>query len=110
MRWRHRGKDIVIALALLAAGAYGSYLFIRSQGGFTPGWTDGDILYESVRGKDIRFAVWEAPERVANDVNSEAVGGRSALSPDGRFLVFEVGERGLNAKRWADHDPEGQAN
>ncbi len=93
-RWRLSGKDVVIVLALIAAGAYGAWIVLHSQGGFGRQWTDGQRTYENV--DDVRFAVWEDPERVEGAVNSGEREGRAALSPDGRYLVFTVGERGLN--------------
>ena len=89
-----RSKDLVALVALLCAASYGTWLWMRSSLELGGGWTDGERVWSSVRGDRIRYAVWDDPDPMAGFEGEE--GARPALSPDGRWLVFAVGERGLN--------------
>jgi len=95
-----RGKDLAALAALLAATIFGTWLFLRHQLDLGAGWTDGTQTYDAVRGERIRYAVWDAPRPLGGEVNGEGRESRPALSPDGRWLVFASGERGLNADLW----------
>ncbi len=88
------GKNAVIVLALVAAGFFAAYLRFRPYLGLETAYTDGARTFSSASAEDIRFAVWDAPVPLS-ELNSEARELRPALSPDGRCMVFAVGERGL---------------
>jgi len=93
-----RSKDWVAAGAALTALVFGAYLFLRAQARIGVAWTDGERRFAAETGSDIRHAVWGAPE--ALDAG-DALGGEAGdptLSPDGRWLVFATGTRGLNAE------------
>lgn len=92
----HGGKNLVIVLSLLGAGFFLGYLRFLPYLGRATTYTDGVEVYEG-SGDSIRFAVWEDAEPLPEGINSPAHEGRAALSPDGRHLVFAVGEVGLNA-------------
>ncbi|MEM7308201.1 MAG: hypothetical protein AAF682_16090 [Planctomycetota bacterium] len=98
--FRLNGKDVVIVLALIAAGAYGAWVALEAGGGLGTSWTDGDRVFHDI-GSDVRYAIWDDPEPVQGAVNSAETEGRAALSPDGRLLVFQAGERGLGADLYA---------
>ena len=93
----HWGKNLVIILALLAAGFFAAYLRFRPFLGQEGVFTDGDTLYEDATGEQIRFAVWDDPAAMPSYINTEAFEGRPAISPDGSLMVFCVGQVGLNA-------------
>ncbi len=98
-RGARRGKassDLVAIVFFIAAGAFGSYLWLRHELELGAGWSDGSERFELPVGERIRYTVWEAPEPLA-PFRFPAEASRPALSPDGRLLVFAVGERGLNA-------------
>jgi len=100
-------KDCVIALALLGAGGWGAWIALQASGGIGARWTDGARTYAEL--DDVRYAVWDDPEPLGGGVASSEREGRAALSPDGRFLVFEVGERGLGADLYVRQvDAEGR--
>ena len=105
---RGLGKDLVAFAAVAAAAVFGTWLYIRSELDLGTGWTDGAQHYDAVKGERIRYAVWDAPEPVTGDVNGAEAESRPALSPDGRWLVFAVGERGLNADLYVAEVVAGQ--
>src|SRR6186713_1503043 len=92
-----RWKSIVLAVALLTAAAYVLAHRARSFWEGEGRWTDAAALRPSLADDVVRHAVWEAPETLPEPLNSSSNESRPALSPDGRWLVFTVGERGLNA-------------
>ncbi len=94
----HLGKNLVIVLALLAAGFFAAWLRFRPHLGTQMSYTDGERTWSSLDSKDIRFAVWDTPKPLPAWVNTREKESRPAISPDGRFLVFAVGEPGLNAE------------
>ena len=96
----HYGKNLVIALALLGAGFLIAWLRFRPYLGTEDTFTDGSRHYEALAPRSVRYALWDDPRLLGGDVNSPAREGRPALSPDGRYLVFEVGRAGLNADLW----------
>ncbi len=91
------GKNLVIVLALVAAGFFAAYLRFRPYLGNEGLFTDGAQTYGTGAGDHLRYAVWDRPEPLSALVNTKSAEGRPALSPDGRFLVFSVGRLGLNA-------------
>ncbi|RMH01695.1 MAG: hypothetical protein D6702_10715 [Planctomycetota bacterium] len=97
---RNLGKNLVIVLALIGAGFFLAWLRFRPWLGREGGFTDGERRYTGASLQELRYAVWDEPEVLPATVNSAEAEGRPALSPDGRFLVFAVGERGLNADLW----------
>lgn len=96
---KHLGKNVVIVVALVAAGFLAAWLRFRPYlvGGE---YTDGLATYETDDARTVRYAVWDAPEALHAGGEAAARETRPALSPDGRWLVFEVGERGLNCELW----------
>ena len=90
-------KNVVIVLALAGAAALVitrrvvPYLVDRAT------YTDGEQVWTTTRGEGLRYALWKPAEELGAGVNTPAHETRPALSPDGRWLVFGVGERGLNA-------------
>lgn len=97
---RHLGKNVVIVAALVAAGFLVAWIRFSPYLGRESSFTDGEELYDPTGADEIRFAVWDLPEALPSSVNTEAWESRPAVSPDGRFLVFGVGRRGLNADLW----------
>ena len=94
------GRQVVAIAALVSAVGYGTWLWARHTLEIGAGWSDGSTSYGSVEGERIRYAVWESPVPLAGEVNGDAAERRPAVSPDGRFLVFCVGEPGLNRELW----------
>ena len=97
------GKDLVILCALVSATAFGTWLFLRSEFQIGSGWSDGVNEYAGIGARGIRYAVWEESEAVfppstyGAGVNEQTDSiYRPSVSPDGRYLVFAAGERGLN--------------
>lgn len=87
-------KDVVAATALASALGLGGFLFLRARGAFGASWSDGQRRFDSATGSRVRHAVWDEPEVLAE----LGQGSAPALSPDGRWLVFASGARGLNAE------------
>ncbi len=100
---RHLGKNVVIALALVAAGFFVAWLRYRPYLGATGAYTDGARDY-AVAQDPVRFAVWDAPEAWGGAELTGAIGApvedRVARSADGRWAVFAVGEEGLDMDLW----------
>ncbi len=92
-----RGKDLVALAALSAAALLGAWLFLRTRLELGAAWTDGVRRWGTTSGEEIRHAIWDRPRPWPGSED----GRDPALSPDGRWLVFAVGERGLNAELWA---------
>jgi WD40 repeat protein len=97
---RNLDKNVVIVLALVAAGFVAAYLRFRPYLGREATYTDGSREYSVASGERLRYAVWDRPEALGPSVNTEADESRPAVSPDGRFLVFAVGKLGLNCDLW----------
>ena len=91
-------KNVVIALAL--AGALGLVVtrrvvpYLVDQASYT----DGEQVWNTTRGEGLRYAVWKPAQALEGAVNTPAHETRPALSADGRWLVFGVGEPGQNAE------------
>jgi len=105
---KHLGKNLVIVIALVAAGFFLAYLRFRPYLGQESGYTDGERRYAGDTFQDVRYAVWEDPEALGGEVNSPGHEGRPAISPDGRWMVFPVGERGLNSDLWIAEIVDGE--
>ncbi|MBL7009262.1 MAG: PD40 domain-containing protein, partial [Planctomycetes bacterium] len=105
---KHLGKNLVIVIALVAAGFFLAYLRFRPYLGQESGYTDGERRYAGDTFRDVRYAVWEDPEALGGEVNSPGFEGRPAVSPDGRWLVFPTGERGLNSDLWIAEIVDGE--
>jgi hypothetical protein len=97
---KHLDKDAVAILAILGAVIWGTWLFARQGLELDAEWTDGQARYAAADGERIRHAIWDDAELLGGGVNGEGTEARPALSPDGRYLVFATGERGLNADLW----------
>ncbi|MFT7485158.1 MAG: hypothetical protein ACI9F9_001005 [Candidatus Paceibacteria bacterium] len=104
----HLGKNIVVAVSLLAAGFFAAWLRFEPHLGRSGAYTDGLREYDSSRSETIRYAVWEEPERITQDVESEEGEHRPAISPDGRWIVFVSGERGTNSELYIAALSEGE--
>ncbi|HKJ23633.1 MAG TPA: hypothetical protein VKB65_02345, partial [Myxococcota bacterium] len=93
-------KNAVIVLALVGAAALVvtrrvvPYLTDRAR------YTDGERVWTGTGDEGLRYARWKTPEALGDEVNTPAAEGRPSLSPDGRWLVFAVGERGQNVDLW----------
>jgi len=89
-------REFVACATLGTALVLGARLVVRSHEVLGARWSDGTSEYSPSAEGVVRHAVWEPAEALA------ALGsGRGAtLSPDGRWLVFAQGERGLNAELW----------
>lgn len=106
----HLGKNVVIAVSLLAAGFLAAWLRFRPHLGTEGAFTDGQRTIEIERIEALRYAVWDRPQTLAGEVNTGEDEHAPAISPDGRYLVFVVGERGLGTDLWiADLDARGMA-
>src|SRR5262245_42215098 len=92
-----RGKDVVLATALVAALLHGGLLVLRARGVIGTQWTDGRHWLAADAG-DLRREVWDEPA-VLDDLGCAARD--PALAPDGRMPVLVVGERGRNAELYA---------
>ena len=65
------GKNLVIALALLATGFFGAYLRFRPHLGNEAEWTDGEQRFPSTVDEEIRYAVWDDPLPLPPEVERE---------------------------------------
>jgi Tol biopolymer transport system component len=92
-----RSKDLVAGAALAGALGLGGFLLLRARGALGVSWTDGERSFRSETGASVRHAVWDLPEDLG-ELGEPGEGSRPALSPDGRWLVFAAGARGLNCE------------
>jgi len=88
-------KNVVIVLALVAAGFFAAWLRFRSYLGSEGRFSDGQRTYDVGDAGEVRYAVWDRPVRLEGDAAAGEGEARPALSADGRWLVFSVGQRGL---------------
>ncbi len=102
------GRSLVIAAALVAAGFFGAYLRFLPYLEREATYTDGRAAMQLDDVDRLRFAVWDEPVPLPPVINTEAAESRPALSPDGRFLVFAVGEPGLNSDLWVAEMIDGE--
>ena len=105
---KHLGKNVVIVLALVAAGFLAAWLRFRSHLGTEGTFTDGVNTYDVSDASSVRYAVWDRPLSVGGDVEGGEAARRPTVSPDGRYLVFAVGERGLGADLYLAELVEGK--
>ncbi|MFT5052463.1 MAG: hypothetical protein ACI8QZ_003896, partial [Chlamydiales bacterium] len=92
---KHLGKNLTIVLALVALGFFAAWLRFRPYLGSEGRFSDGVKQYDVDGADEVRYAVWAPRNEVGGEVNSVEREGRLSVSPDGRFAVFGVGERGL---------------
>lgn len=92
----HNSKRLVIVLSLFAAGFFAAWLRMRSYLAHEGRFTDGTALYQPASDAGVRFAVWDAPTKLPEPLNSPASETRPTVARDGRSIVFAVGKRGLN--------------
>ncbi|HEV8112308.1 MAG TPA: prenyltransferase/squalene oxidase repeat-containing protein [Planctomycetota bacterium] len=104
----HFGKNVVLVVALVAVGFFSAWLRFRNYLGTESSFTDGVHTYDTGDSGSVRYAVWDAPARLPESINSGASESRPALSPDGRWMVFAVGERGLNSELYVAEMIDGQ--
>lgn len=90
-------RTVVIAVALVSAGFFAAYLRFLPYLEREATYTDGRAHYELDEIEQLRFAMWDDAESLGVAINGPEHEGRGATSPDGRLLVFAVGEEGLNA-------------
>src|SRR5689334_1536983 len=95
---RSRGKTLTMFAALAAAAGYALVHHARSLAEGAGRLSDGSAVQLALEAPELRHVVWDAPHALGGA--SEGAGGESrpALSPDGRWLVFASGERGLNCE------------
>lgn len=99
----------MIAVSLLAAGFLVAWLRFRPYLGTEGAFTDGERTIEIAKVDELRYAVWDAPLALPGELNSEEPESSPVLSPDGRYMVFVVGARGLGMDIWVcDVDREGR--
>lgn len=103
------GKNLVIAGALLAAGFFAAWLRFRPYLGTEGSFTDGVQTFDAAGLDRVRYAIWESPEPLPGEVNSPESERKPALTPDGRHVVFTVGERGLGLDLWIADLVDGRA-
>jgi len=103
------GKNLVIAGALLAAGFFAAWLRFRPYLGTEGTFTDGVQTFDAAGLDRVRYAIWESPEPLPGEVNSPENERKPALTPDGRHVVFTVGERGLGLDLWIADLVDGRA-
>jgi hypothetical protein len=93
--WGQRSKDLVIVLALLGAGFLLGWLRLRPQLASAKSFSAGQAAL-AAGDPALRYAAWQP----RGDLGAPAESGAErapAVSPDGRYLVFQVGERGRGA-------------
>ncbi|MEM9802782.1 MAG: hypothetical protein AAGA20_20830, partial [Planctomycetota bacterium] len=106
----HLGKNVVIAASLVAAGFLGAWLRFTPYLGAEGAFTDGERTVEIEGAGALRYAVWDEPQPLGGALNTDESERAPALSPDGRSVVFVVGERGRGTDLWiADLDARGVA-
>ena len=106
----HLGKNLVIAASLLAAGFLVAWFRFRPFLGTEGAFTDGERTIAFDSDGELRYAIWETPSPFAGDLNSGENERGPTVSPDGRQLVFVVGERGLGTDLWVcELDDAGRA-
>jgi hypothetical protein len=103
------GKNLVIAGALLAAGFFAAWLRFRPYLGTEGTFTDGVETFDAARFERVRYAIWESPEPLPGEANSAENEHKPAVTPDGRHLVFAVGEQGLGTDLWIADLVDGRA-
>ncbi|MEQ1895255.1 MAG: hypothetical protein ABL998_22175, partial [Planctomycetota bacterium] len=87
-------RDLVAFGALGTALVLGGHLFLRSHELLGARWSDGEAEFSPRDDGRVRHAVWEPAESLT-ELGS---GSGATISPDGRWLVFAQGERGLNVE------------
>ncbi len=102
-------RTVVIVVALVSAGFFAAYLRFLPYLEREATYTDGRAHYELDEIERLRFAVWDDAEALGVEVNGPENEGRGAISPDGRYLVFTVGEEGLNADLYVADLVDGRA-
>ena len=90
-------RNAIVVVALVAAGFFAAWLRFKDHLGVSGVYSDGVHEWRPVQeGGELRYAVWDLPQELAV-LSGPGPEGRAAASPDGRLVVFSVGERGLNA-------------
>lgn len=106
--WGQRSKDLVIVLALIGAGFVLGWLRLRPQLASAQNFRAGQA---SLAAGDpaLRYAAWQPRGALPGPAESGAERAPT-VSPDGRFVVFQVGERGRGADLFVaplERGPEG---
>ncbi len=103
------GKNLVIALCLVSAGFLIAWLRFRPHLGTEGRFTDGVQEYAAITSEPLRYALWD--EALPLEGLSEGASREfdPCLSPNGRWLVFAVGERGLGTDLWIAEMIDGRA-
>ena len=100
----------MIAVSLVAAGFLFAWLRFRPHLGTEGAFTDGERTIEIEKVDELRYAVWDAPLPLPGDLNSDEPEGAPVLSPDGRYMLFVAGARGIGTDIWiCDLDSQGNA-
>ncbi|MBL4769847.1 MAG: PD40 domain-containing protein [Planctomycetes bacterium] len=103
------GKNLVIALCLVSAGFLIAWLRFRPHLGTEGRFTDGVQEYAVITSEPLRYALWEEALPLEGLTEGDSPEFDPCLSPDGRWLVFAVGERGLGTDLWIAEMIDGQA-
>ena len=102
---KHIGKNaVIVGSPSSPRGSSSAWLRFRPYLGSEGRYTDGFRTYDVEEEQEVRYAVWEDPELLAEATGGADTEDGPALSPDGRFLVFAVGEPGLGADLWNRRD------
>ena len=97
---QHAFKNLVIAAALLGAGFLVAWLYFRPHLGSQGSFTDGVREYQSVSDEPLRYALWDKGRVLQSLQDGNTRQFDPCLSPDGRWMVFAVGEPGLGTDLW----------
>ncbi|MFT4647161.1 MAG: hypothetical protein ACI9X4_000368 [Glaciecola sp.] len=103
------GKNLVIAICLLSAGFLVAWLRFRPHLGTEGRFTDGVREYAAIASEPLRYALWDDVLPVEGLADGASREFDPCLSPDGRWLVFAVGERGLGTNLWIAEMTGGKA-
>ncbi len=93
---KHLLKRIVFAMSLVALGFVLAWVRFQPQLGQVGRLTDGTRTLQTEGTEALRFAMWDRPE-VFEVADADGTEQRPTSSPDGRWLVFAAGERGVAA-------------
>ncbi len=95
---RSRGKIVVLVAALAAAAGWALAQRARSFAAGEGRLSDGSERHVALDAPGLRHVVWDTPAPAGGASASAGGEERPALSPDGRWLVFASGARGLNCE------------
>ena len=100
LRMNHAVKNLVIAISLIAAGFLIAWLRFRPHLETSGSFTDGQTEFSALADEPLRYALWEEAQPLAGLATDASAQSDPCLSPDGRWMVLAVGERGFNVDLW----------